>query len=263
VPLRPHTFNLQNVYDTAPSLIGDLASNRANVRLRYELSPYLYTLAHRACRDGDPVFAPPVYYFQDDPNVRELGSQKMIGPDMMMVTITSNATDPVPVYLPAGGWFNYHTRGYVESAGEWIDVPLTVDGMLRAPLFVRDGAVIPLMPVDDETFNLLGQRRNGSRGDDLIIHVYSSRSSGRFTLIEDDGETTAYQDGAVRETTISYGHNETGWFVDVDPVTGTYQDAPDERYMDVTLITPGATRSEAGVVDASVPQRFAFEEPEN
>jgi alpha-glucosidase (family GH31 glycosyl hydrolase) len=77
------------------------------VRLRYELSPYLYTLAHRAYRDGELVFAPLVYYFQNDPNVRALGGQKMIGADLMMAAITGYDTETIPVYLPAGGWFNY------------------------------------------------------------------------------------------------------------------------------------------------------------
>src|SRR5690606_19213900 len=77
VPLRPHASNVQNLHDTAPSLIGDVASNLANVRLRYQLTPYLYTLAHRAWRDGEAVFAPLVYHYQDDPNVRAMGSQKM------------------------------------------------------------------------------------------------------------------------------------------------------------------------------------------
>jgi alpha-glucosidase (family GH31 glycosyl hydrolase) len=262
VPLRPHAYNLQNIYDTSPALIGDVPSNLANVRLRYELSPYLYTLAHRAYRYGDPVFAPLVYYFQRDPNVRELGSQKMIGSDMMMVTITENTRDSVPVYLPDGGWFNYHTGDYFESAGQWIDVPVMVDGVLRAPLFVRDEAVIPLMPVDDETFNILGQRRDGSVHHDLVIHVYSSTSQvGEFTLIEDDGETTDYQNGAVRETSITYGTDESGWFVDVGPAIGTYRDAPDQRLVDVYVIRPNETYTDSAIVDVSTPQHFTSAKP--
>ncbi|MBZ0282160.1 MAG: glycoside hydrolase family 31, partial [Anaerolineae bacterium] len=162
VPLRPHALNLQNLYETAPSLIGDVPSNLANVRLRYELSPYLYTLAHQAYRVGEPVFAPMVYYFQDDLNVRTMGSQKMLGADLLVATVMGYSTDTIPVYLPAGGWFNYYTQEYIKSVGEWIDAPIYFDGILRAPLFVREGAVIPLMKVDDQTLNVLGQRRDGS-----------------------------------------------------------------------------------------------------
>lgn len=238
VPLRPHAANPQNRYATAPSLIGDVASNLANVRLRYELSPYLYTLAHRAYQHGEPVFAPLVYYFQTDPTTRKLGSQKMIGHDLMMATLTGYNTDTVRVYLPAGGWFNYYTHEYINSTGEWFDVPITIDGLTRAPLFVRDGAVIPLMRVDDQTLNMLGQRRDGSKSDRLIVNIYShSVKNGNFTLIEDDGETMAYQTGAVRETILSYTSQAQGWLVKVGVAAGTYTNAPEQRAVEIRLIT--------------------------
>ena len=58
VPLRPHTQNLCNCNETAPDRIGDVASNRENLRLRYRLIPYLYSLAHRAHRYGDALVPP-------------------------------------------------------------------------------------------------------------------------------------------------------------------------------------------------------------
>lgn len=103
VPLRPHAFNVSERFETAPSLVGDVASNLANVRLRYELSPYLYTLAHQAYRTGAAVFPPLVYYYQDDPAVRTLGGQKMIGEQMMMAALTDYDPAATEVYLPRGG----------------------------------------------------------------------------------------------------------------------------------------------------------------
>ncbi|MBZ0275197.1 MAG: glycoside hydrolase family 31, partial [Anaerolineae bacterium] len=123
IPLRPHTFNLGNQYGTAPSLIGHIPTNLANARLRYAISPYLYTLAHRAYRAGEAVFPPLVYYFQDDLAVRTLGNQKMIGSQMMMAALTGYDLEMTPVYLPRGGWFNFTTGDYTESTGETIDVP--------------------------------------------------------------------------------------------------------------------------------------------
>ena len=48
VPLRPHTMNLGNKFETAPNQVGHAASNLANLRQRYRLIPYLYSAAHRA-----------------------------------------------------------------------------------------------------------------------------------------------------------------------------------------------------------------------
>ncbi len=49
-------------YETAPDHIGDKASNLANLRLRCALGPYLYSLAHRAWLNAEPVAPPLVYY---------------------------------------------------------------------------------------------------------------------------------------------------------------------------------------------------------
>lgn len=217
VPLRPHASNVQNLHETAPSLIGDVASNLANVRLRYQLMPYLYTLAHRAWRDGEAVFAPLVYHYQDDPNVRAMGSQKMIGPDLMMATLTGYASATTRVYLPAGGWYNFYTNDYYESAGEWIDTAVRYDGVLRAPLFVRAGAILPTKPVAEGTLNALGLRTDGDVSHDLIVTAYAG-ADGTFTLIEDDGETMAYRDGVVRETVFTF----EGGVLTVGEADGTF-----------------------------------------
>ena len=77
VPLRPHTDRnlsaLRLPYQTAPNLIGNVDSNRENLRQRYELLPYYYSLAYRAHLFGEPVVPPLVFYYQNDLNVREHG----------------------------------------------------------------------------------------------------------------------------------------------------------------------------------------------
>lgn len=260
VPLRPHAANVQNLYQTAPSLIGDVASNLANVRLRYELSPYLYTLAHRAYREAEPVFAPLVYYYQDDPEVRLIGAQKMIGADMMMATITGENIETIPVYLPAGGWFNYYTDEYFESeSGQWIDVATDLDGIRRAPLFVRTGAVIPQMRVDEGTLNTLGQREDGENGlQNLVFTVYGTPSDAAFTLIEDDGQTMAYQNGDVLETPITVTSTEGGTIVTVGAASGSYAGAPDLRGVEVRLVTPNADVQTMSAEAVSVDEALEF-----
>lgn len=259
VPLRPHTSNVQNQFQTAPSLMGDVPSNLANVRLRYELSPYLYTLAHRAYRNAEPVFAPLVYYFQDDPNVRTLGGQKMIGPDLMMAVIKGADIDTVSVYLPAGGWFDYHTGEFIESGGEWIDVPTLVDGVRRAPLFVRDGAIIPQMKIDDQTMNVLGQRRDGSTDETLLLSVYYASETKSTSVIDDDGTTMAYQDGDFWQTTVTATEDETGMTVTIGAQETTFEAAPNGRPVEIRLISPNADVGSVLLNDAELPAAESME----
>ena len=53
---------------------------RRYAELRMQLLPYLYTLAWRAHRHGEPLMRPLAYHYPGDPNVWELGSEFLLGP---------------------------------------------------------------------------------------------------------------------------------------------------------------------------------------
>jgi alpha-glucosidase (family GH31 glycosyl hydrolase) len=198
VPVRPHTDNEFNPvsppYATAPHLVGKKASNLANVRQRYELIPYYYSLAHLAHQTGSPVVPPPVYYFQSDPNLRGLGHEKMIGRDLLLGIVARHGEYERDVYLPAGRWANYHSNEWVQSSGEFIkDVPVYREGILRIPAFARAGAILPKMAVDADTKDAFGHRKAGATPrDELIVRVYPDAQQTSFTLFEDDGQTLKY-----------------------------------------------------------------------
>lgn len=200
VPVRPHTFNLEEKYETSPARIGDRAANLAAVRLRYQLIPYLYSLAHRAYREGEPVFPPPFFYEPDNADLRDAPDCKLIGRDLLAVMETAPSAKPS---CPVGGtWI------------EWTP-------QLRA----RAGAIIPLS------------------GDGLRARIYPDAATTRFTLFEDDGETIAYQSGAVRTTTIAQVRREEVVTITIDPASGTYDGAPDERAALLEVVLPGGTIS--------------------
>lgn len=244
VPVRPHTENLCNCAQTSPDQIGDVASNLANIRQRYELTPYYYSLAHRAYLYGEPVVPPLVYYYQNDPNVREMGNEKLIGRDLLVGIVAGAGERQRNVYLPAGDWINYHTNEWYHSSGQWYnDIPLYVNGNFRLPAFARAGAIIPKMFVDDKTMNTLGRRTDSSSRDELIVRVYSSTTASSFTLYEDDGATTAYQSGAVRTTDISQQRSGNTATVTIAAASGTYSGAPSSRANVVELVVENTQAS--------------------
>ncbi len=230
VPGRPHTENLCNCKETAPDRIGDLQSNLENLRQRYELSPYMYSLSHRAYLYGEPVIPPLVYYYQSDPNVREMGHEKLLGRDLLVAIVAAYGETERNVYLPEGNWFNYHTNEKFHSSGEWFGpFPEYFAGNFKLPMFARAGAIIPQMYVDDKTMNIIGKRTDGSRRDELIVRVYADDISSSFTLYEDDGETIAYQNGEVRTTVISQQPTGDGVTVTIEAASGSYMGAPTSR----------------------------------
>lgn len=238
VPVRPHTNNLCNCQETAPDRIGDVESNLTNVRLRYELSPYLYSLAHRAFLAGEPLFSPLPYYFQQDSNVRTVGNEKMIGRDLLAGFSSRLFEEFMDIYLPAGTWVDYHTYEWHTSSGEWLKkVPLVKEDVYQLPLFMRAGAIVPLMYVDDQTMNISGLRKDGSTRDELILRVVASPEPTSFILYEDDGISTAYRDGAVRTTQITQQQEGDRVTIKVESANGTYEGAALERDTHLQLLT--------------------------
>ncbi len=248
VPARTHTLNLCNCQETAPDRIGHVPSNLDNVRQRYELSPYLYSLAHRAYWYGEPVAPPLIYWYPEDLSARTIGSEKLLGRDLLVAAVAAEGEHQRSVYLPAGDWVNYHTREWYHSQGQSFG-PLEeyVDGKFRLPTFARAGAIIPLMYVDEKSMNILGKRSDGSTRDELILRVYAAPDPSAFTLYEDDGRTIAYQRGEVRTTLIAQQQINGRVEVRVGAASGTYDGAPAARdtVLDLVVNATGGARSVA------------------
>ena len=256
VPVRPHTNNefvtVTPPYNTAPHLVGQVESNLANLRQRYELIPYYYSLAYRAHLRGEPVIPPPVFYYQNDPNLREMGHEKMIGRDILVGVVARHGEYERNLYLPAGTWINYHTNEWITSAGEVVEnVPVYRDGILRLPAFVRAGAILPLMPVDDQTKDAFGHRSvEATLRNELLLRVYADPMSSRFTLYEDDGLTLNYDDNGrplyhYRTTEIQQQQVGNTATVTIAPAldvndNGPFPGAVNRRSIMVELIANGA-----------------------
>lgn len=237
VPIRPHTENLCNCLETSPDSIGDVPSNLANLRQRYELTPYYYSLAHRANSTGEPLVPPLVYHYQNDPNVREIGHEKLIGKDLLVGVVAGAGQRKRDVYLPGGTWFDYYTNTKTVSTGQTLaDVPLWRNGKFQLPVYARSGAILPKMHIDDQSMNVLGKRADGSSRDELIARVYSDATSTSFSLAEDDGASTGYQTGAKRTTLLSQSRSGSTATVGIAASTGTYAGAVASRANVVELV---------------------------
>lgn len=257
VPIRPHTDNVCNCKQTAPDKIGDTASNLANLRQRYELTPYYYSVAHNAYSAGDPLEPPLVYYYQNDPNVRSMGSEKLIGPNLLVGVVAAAGERQRNMYLPAGTWYDYHTNKKYVSTGQWINnLPEWTNGVFQLPAFAKAGAILPKMYVDDKTMNVTGARTDGTTRNELVAQVYPDTTASTFTMTEDDGKTVNYQTGAQRLIGITQqltGSTET---VTVAASSGTYTGAPTTRANVVQLVTD-STQASAVTLNGSPLTQYA------
>lgn len=106
-----------------------------------------------------------------------------------------------------GGSRQYSTRDVFLPDGQWIDVwtgkryvgPTTVTvthGLETSPIFVREGAILPLANVADTT--------NESNWGQLSLELYPSAAfDTKQSIYEDDTRTVAYKKGAYRTTEIA------------------------------------------------------------
>jgi alpha-glucosidase (family GH31 glycosyl hydrolase) len=279
VPVRPHTDNefvqVSPRYATSPHLVGKKASNLANVRQRYELIPYYYSLAYLAFQKGAPMAPPPVFYFQNDPNLRGIGHEKMIGRDLLVGIVARHGEYERDVYLPAGRWANYHSNEWVQSSGSVVrNVPVYRDGILRIPTFARAGAILPKMAVDADTKDAFGHRKSGAASrDELIFRIYPDAQQTSFVLFEDDGQTLKYDptDRPLyhhRTTKITQRQNSpTSVSITIDPVVdvngaGPFPGAVLTRQNVVELVVDDAEATSVtlnGVPLTEHPTRQAFD----
>lgn len=260
VPVRPHTdnsFQKSLRYETAPDRVGDVQSNLANIRQRYELIPYYYSLAYRAYLAGEPVVVPLVYYYQDDREVRQMGHEKLIGRDLLVGVVARHGEYMRDIYLPKGRWVNYHTRDSFDGQ-QWVSgFPTYIDGIFRLPAFARAGAILPMMQVDEHTKDAFG---HGNAQNDLGVKIYADADPTRFTLYEDDGTTVSY--GAdtrpvyqTRTTVISQQQTGNMVTVAIGKAAGSYPGAASQRNNLVRLIVRDAHAIDVKLNGKALPQQ--------
>ncbi len=284
IPLRPHTYNCgfdpqflsyvncpyegAQAYETSPAWFGSpphIESHRFATHQRYELIPYYYSLAQMAYNMGSPVVAPPVMYFPEDIQTRQMGHQKMIGPHIMVALVGKHGQYLRSVYLPQGTWINYHTHEWIESKGEWTpQYNLWSTGKFILPVFVKSGAILPLMYVDNLTKDAFGHRIDHSVREDLILKIYVDPIKSEFTLWEDDGSTVFKYDPTThapqyqrRSTLIQQVLSpQQDWAqIKISASQGNYLGAISKRNQEIRLFTPHQQASVVQLNNTSLPQR--------
>lgn len=201
---------------------------RRYAELRMQLLPYLYTLAWHAHTRGEPLMRPLVYPYPDDPAAWELGSEYLLGPDLLVAPVTRPGAACWPVYLPPGTWYDFwtHTR-YEGPAGISVDTPLET-----MPLFVRGGALVPTGPVM--------QRSDERPLDGLTVLVYPPAPGlhAAAELYEDDGLTNRYRQGERCLTPLRCVSEQERVRVDVGAASGRYPGQPARRTMQLRIWLP-------------------------
>ncbi len=202
-----------------PQALGEPATsiNRHYLKLKSELMPYTYSIAHEATMGKPMVRA----LLLDYPNDYTLGEQTryefLYGPDFLVVPIyKETAADKDGndvrhgIYLPEGRWFDYWNGDSYEG-GRIIndyDAPLW-----KLPVFVRSGAIIPMT----RPHNTPAQAPK-----DFRAYEFYPAAAGCFVEYDDDGRSEDYLRGAAAYTEVRSELKKDRLTVTIEPTIGTF-----------------------------------------
>ncbi len=205
-------------------------SMRASFHLRSELFPYLYTSAAQSARETVPLDRP--LYF-DNPRAEDAyhnAQEFQLGDNILVAPIVSAGVGPgrvasQTVWFPAGAWYDLFTGE--RYAGD-TDALVAAD-INEFPLYVRGGVPIPMQPYTP--------RMGTAPLTTLRVRCYpgADGATGRSTLYEDDGVTTAYEHGQSATTPLSCTRHGGAVTITVGATQGHYTGQPARRTVVIEL----------------------------
>ncbi len=191
------------------------ASIRKHRKLRYRLLPYLYSYAHVNYQSGLPICRPMLMAFPHDHHVSgdQWPYQFMFG-EWMLVAPVYGDFQSMEIYLPAGHqWIDYWSGEIYEGGGI---LRYDTRDVEKLPLFVKAGAILPLRR-DQNWINPT------EVNDPLFMDIFPT-SSSIFTLIEDDGKSTLYQQNRIARTRFDCDSDSAGCIkFQIHKMTGEYE----------------------------------------
>jgi len=113
------------------------------IEMRYQLLPYMYSMFRKSQLNGLPVQRSMAIDYTHDNNIyqQDFENQFLFG-DHMLVAPSVSSKEVTKVYLPAGNWYRFGTDEKYEGKKE----VLAASRFNNLPVFVSEGAVIPMQP---------------------------------------------------------------------------------------------------------------------
>jgi len=210
------------------------AIRRHFIETRYELMPYLYSLAEEASRTGMPVVRPLFLEFPDaapDHHPIDIDNDAagefLLGPDLLIAPPPyPDEIDDYSVELPSTEWYDFWTGAKIPGPARQLPedptalpgqaVPLSVrvsPALASLPVYVRAGTILPIEP--------LVQSTNETPKGPLTLRVYVGDSCAG-QLYQDDGRTYEYKQGNFLRMEFTCEKSADGLVLNISPHQGSY-----------------------------------------
>lgn len=200
------------------------------VRLRYSLSPYIYTAARQAYDTGIGICRPLYYYWPETDQAYDYKEEYLFGDDILATAICRPA-DPQTglaerkMWFPAGSdWYDMAT-GTLYPGGSEKTLYYT---LAENPWFVRASALIPLASPAIQSLQ--------EYSDELYILAVPGEKAFETRLYEDGGDNADY-DRLFATTRLRREMNAGGLVVKIGPREGEWKAPSESRRL--RLVVPG------------------------
>ncbi len=199
-------------------------------RLRYSLSPYIYTAARQTYDTGIGMCRPLYYYWPEDEEAYSFKEEYLFGDDILSAAVCRPVNPATglaerKVWFPSGSdWFDMAT-GTLYAGGTIRELSYT---LAENPWYVRSSALIPMASPSIRTLQ--------EASDELYILAVPGNEAFTTRLYEDGGENADYAD-AFSYTSLSREKTSSGIRVTVGVREGQFDGALDQRR--IRLVLPG------------------------
>ena len=161
-----------------------LANFVSYAKLHTQLFPYIYTYAKEASTDGLPLIRPLVLLNQTDTNLLGVQHTYYFGNELLVAPMNAAVSASRSVQLPMGNWYDYWTNAkYVGGQNlAWTNSDTT-----KIPLFVREGAIVPMLANIPQTLcdaNYVNNPAITTRDSALQFLVYPGASPSSFNVYD-------------------------------------------------------------------------------
>lgn len=199
---------------------------RGIIRRRYDMVPYIYTMARKSYDTGESLCRPMYYDYPEAEEAYEFRSQYMFGDNMMVAPATAPMKDgytEVKLWLPDGEWHEL-ASGQNLQGGKVYTRHFALD---EYPVYLKAGTVVPMYGEDVMHLD--------NNDEAIILNVVPGGVSSEFTLYEDNGDDKGYVD-EYATTSISSERTGNTLTVTVNPRKGHYKDMPSGRSYKVKVL---------------------------
>jgi len=193
-------------------------------RLRYELLPYIYSVAWMTTHDSYTPMRPLAMDFRTDVRAQNIGDQFLFGPAILVNPVTEPGAATRRLYLPKARWYDFWS-GHAIEGGKSIDAAATLD---RLPLYVRAGSIVPMGP----DLEYAAERP----ADPIELRVYPG-ANGSFTLYEDENDGYDYEKGVY--ATIPMHWDDAGGTLTIGERQGRFRGMLETRTFRVVFAGEG------------------------